>query len=93
MTVGVLRIEVRVPTAHSLKEKRAVLNRLKDQLRGRFNVAVAEVDANDTWQRAALGVAAVGHALPPVQGALEQVAAWVRDDHFVNVIRIDQEIL
>ncbi len=52
MVVGVLQVDVHLPRAHSLKEKRSVLNSLKDQLRGRFNVAVAEVDATEKWQRA-----------------------------------------
>jgi uncharacterized protein YlxP (DUF503 family) len=64
--VVVVRCELHLPGARSLKAKRAVLNRLKDRLRGSGPVAVAEVDHNDLWQRAALGLAVVsgsaGHA-------------------------------
>jgi len=49
-TVGVLTIELRVEDSHSLKDKRHVVKSLKDRLRHRFNVAVAEIDGMDTWQ-------------------------------------------
>jgi uncharacterized protein YlxP (DUF503 family) len=91
MVVGVLRLDVRLPGAQSLKDKRAVLRRLKDQLRGRFNVAVAEVDASELWQRATLGVAAVGGEQPYVQGLVQEVTAWVRDTRLVELIRVDEE--
>ena len=59
MPVGLLTLEIHLPYAHSLKEKRMVVQRLKDRLRRKFNVAVAEVDHQDLWQRAVLGVASV----------------------------------
>ncbi len=49
-----------MPTSHILKEKRAVVKSLKDQIRGWFNVAVAEVNADEKWQRATLGMSTVG---------------------------------
>jgi hypothetical protein len=50
--VGVLTLEIRVESSHSLKEKRHVVKSLKDRLRHKFNVAVAEIDYQDLWQRA-----------------------------------------
>ncbi len=91
MTVGVLRIEVRLPNARSLKDKRALLKSVRDQVRGRFNVAVAEVDANETWQRAHVGVSAIGDGRAHVQGLLRQVAEWFRGTRQVEVLRIDEE--
>ena len=93
MVVGVLRIEVRVPTAHSLKEKRSAVKSLKDQLRGRFNIAVAEVEANELWQRATVGVSTVGEDRSYVEGLLRQVIDWVRMARFVELIRVDEEYL
>jgi uncharacterized protein YlxP (DUF503 family) len=58
MIVGLLTIELHVPGSRSLKEKRMVLRRVKDRLK-KFNVAVAEVDHQDLWQRAALAVVTV----------------------------------
>ncbi len=59
MPVGLLTLEIHLPYAHSLKEKRMVVQRLKDRLRRKFNVAVAELDHQDLWQRAVLGVASI----------------------------------
>jgi len=59
MYVGIVRVELHVPAAQSLKDKRAVVRALKDRIRARTGAAVAEVDHQDLWQRAALGVAVV----------------------------------
>ena len=58
MVVGLLTVDLHVPGARSLKEKRMVLRRVKDRIR-KFNVAVSEVDHQDLWQRAALAVVTV----------------------------------
>ena len=50
-SVGVLTLELRLDDAHSLKDKRHTVKSLKDRLRGKFNVAVAEIDYQDLWQR------------------------------------------
>ncbi|HUF46253.1 MAG TPA: DUF503 domain-containing protein [Vicinamibacterales bacterium] len=58
MIVALLSVELFLPTAGSLKDKRVVLRRLKDRL-GALNVAVAEVEHQDLWQRAGLGIVTV----------------------------------
>ena len=58
-TVGVLTLELRLEHSHSLKEKRHVVQSLKDRLRHKFNVAVAEIDGQDLWQRATLAAVTV----------------------------------
>ena len=92
MVVGLLQVEVHVPDAQSLKDKRAVLKRLKDQLRGRFNVAVAELDSNETWQRATVGISTLGEHRASVEGVLARVTEWLRATRVVELIRIDQEL-
>ena len=58
-SVGVLTLELRLQNSHSLKEKRHVVQSLKDRLRHKFNVAVAEIDYQDLWQRAAIAAVTV----------------------------------
>jgi uncharacterized protein YlxP (DUF503 family) len=58
VVIALLTVELHVPGSRSLKEKRMVLRRVKDRLK-KFNVAVAEVDYQDLWQRAALAVVTV----------------------------------
>ncbi|MBI2104524.1 MAG: DUF503 domain-containing protein [Candidatus Omnitrophica bacterium] len=91
MVIGVLQLDVHVPTAQSLKDKRSVIKRLKDQLRGRFNVAVAELDANETWQRATIGVSAIGEQRAYVEGLLTEVTEWLRATRLVELSRVQQE--
>jgi hypothetical protein len=58
MVVGLLSIELHLPGSRSLKDKRMVLRGIKDRLR-KFNVAVAEIDHHDLWQRAGIGVVTI----------------------------------
>lgn len=59
MVIGVCYIDLNLPVVHSLKDKRHILQSLMRRIRNEFNVAIAEVDYQDDWQRALLGVACV----------------------------------
>lgn len=73
MVVGLLSVELFIPHAQSLKDKRMVLRSIKDRLK-KFNVAVAEVEHQDVWQRAGLGVVAISNATEHVDRELAAVA-------------------
>ena len=75
MPVGVLTLEIQIPYSHSLKEKRAVLRKMRDRLRARFNVAVAELDHQDVWQHATLGVVSISNSQPLLESLFQQVLA------------------
>ena len=68
-----LTLEIRIEGAHSLKDKRQVLRALKDGLRTRFNVAVAEIDPSDAWQRATLGVVSISPSRDYLDGLMRNV--------------------
>ena len=72
MIVGVLTLELFFPYAHSLKDKRRILHGFKDRLR-RYNVAVAEVEFQDKWQRARLGIVALNSQEAIVAEILDRV--------------------
>jgi len=59
MPIGLLTLEIHIPDARSLKDKRQVLRSLKDTLRAHFNVAVAELEHQETWQRSRVGVVSI----------------------------------
>ncbi|HUE54862.1 MAG TPA: DUF503 domain-containing protein [Candidatus Udaeobacter sp.] len=73
MPVGLLTLELYIPDAQSLKEKRQVLRSLKDRLRREFNVAVAELDHHDTWQRSVVGVVTISNEEKHVNEMLQKV--------------------
>jgi uncharacterized protein len=72
-SIGVLTFELHIEEAHSLKEKRHVVKALKDRLRARFNVAVAEIDAQDSWQRAVVSAVTVSGDRAYAEQLLQQV--------------------
>jgi uncharacterized protein YlxP (DUF503 family) len=59
--IGVLTLDIVLETSHSLKDKRQVVKSLKDRLRDRFNVAVAEIDGLDSWQHAVVAAVTVSN--------------------------------
>jgi uncharacterized protein YlxP (DUF503 family) len=73
MFVGIVRIELHIPAATSLKEKRSVVRGLKERIRHRVQAAVAEVDHQDLWQRATLGVAVVSGESRQIDELLQAV--------------------
>jgi len=74
MFVGVLRLTFHVPHARSLKDKRRIVLRFRDRIRSRFDVSIAEVDAQDKLQRAIFGVSVVSSEAAVCDSVLEQVA-------------------
>ena len=99
MTIGALRVELHVPGASSLKAKRQVVKSLKDRMRNRFNVSVAEVGQHDKWQRAMLGIAMAGTDGKYVAGALDEVMLayevmkFLRGQPAVEVCHHEVEVL
>jgi uncharacterized protein YlxP (DUF503 family) len=73
MVIAVLSVELFIPYSQSLKDKRMVLRRVKDRLQ-KFNVAVAEVEHQEVWQRAGLGVVAISTTTEHVERELAAVA-------------------
>jgi uncharacterized protein YlxP (DUF503 family) len=75
--VASLTMELRIPTAHSLKEKRAALRPILDGARRRFAVAAAEVGRQDAWQFAIVGMAAVSGSPSQARQVLDSVERFV----------------
>ena len=73
MNVGLCLVELHLAGSHSLKEKRRVLRHLKDRIRARFNIAVAEVDHQDLWQRATLGMVSISNSQEPLESCFRQI--------------------
>ncbi|HZU23559.1 MAG TPA: DUF503 domain-containing protein [Terriglobales bacterium] len=73
MPIAFLTIELRIEAAQSLKDKRQVVRSVKDKLRAHFNVAVAELDAADVWQRATIGVVSVSSSRDYLTGLMQNV--------------------
>ncbi|MGB8458648.1 MAG: DUF503 domain-containing protein [Candidatus Acidiferrum sp.] len=90
MPVGLLTLELHIPDAQSLKDKRQVLRSLKDKLRRQFNVAVAELDYQDVWQRSVVGVVTLSNEEKHVNEVLQKVLDEA--DRILGSILINQAI-
>ena len=75
MPVGLLTLELHIQHAQSLKDKRQVLRSLKDRLRAKFNVAVAELEHQDKWQRSVVGIVTISGEQQHVEESLQQILA------------------
>jgi uncharacterized protein len=73
MPIAYLTLELRIEGSHSLKDKRHAVRSLKDRLRNTFNVAVAEVDATELWQRASIGVVSISDSRDYLEGLMQNV--------------------
>jgi uncharacterized protein len=87
MVIGICTIELFLPGTASLKDKRRILKSIKDRLRQRFNVSVAEIDEQDLWQKSILGMACVGNEQQFVNQVLDQVIGLIRGTPEVEIVR------
>jgi uncharacterized protein YlxP (DUF503 family) len=87
MNVGVARVSLRIPENMDLKGKRRVLKSIIGRVRSRFDVAVAEVDENDSWQLATIGVCTISNNKRHSNEVLSKVV------DFIGKSRFDAEIL
>jgi uncharacterized protein YlxP (DUF503 family) len=93
MVVGIASLRFVIPGSHSLKDKRRCLRPVKDRLRSQFNVSIAEVDAQDVWQTAVLGLSAVGTDRAYVEGLLDQAIQMVRRQRDVTLVSVEKEFV
>ncbi len=75
--VGLCIFSLHLPGVSSLKQKRQILRSLKDRLRGQHNVSVAEIDHQDLWQRATLGVVGIASARVPLERTFDAIRSEV----------------
>lgn len=93
MIVGLCTVELYIPDGHSLKAKRQVLLSLKDRLREKFNVSVAEVGEQDLWQKAVLGIVCVANEGKHVNQVLDQAVNLIRSVPLVELLQVRIELL
>jgi uncharacterized protein YlxP (DUF503 family) len=77
MIIGILEFEILIYSSNSLKEKRLVLKSLKDRLKNKFNISVAELDFQEKWQRSKIGIAVIGNKQSFVENSLQQIFQFI----------------
>jgi uncharacterized protein YlxP (DUF503 family) len=89
--IGVLTLELKIDHAHSLKEKRHVVKSLKDRLRHKFNVSVAEIEDQDLHNSAVIAAATVSPSQPFAEKVLAAVEAEAAEQLGPMLIRANIE--
>jgi uncharacterized protein YlxP (DUF503 family) len=93
MIVGLLTLDLHIPEANSLKSKRLVIKSLIDRIKNKFNVSIAEVDANDLWQRSVIGIAYVANETQIINKVFEKIKNLVLGSHSIELIDATMELL
>jgi len=92
MRIGVCRIELFISSSFSLKDKRRIMNSVKQRLRNRFNVSVIEIPIDAQWKRGSLGISCVGLDERSVQSLMDQVVRFMEDDDRFEVSELTVDI-
>lgn len=93
MTIASLMLEIFIPGSQSLKDKRRVVRSIKDRLRSHHNVAVAEVDHQDTHQRATLGIVSIATGREQIEQLFESIRLEVERNLPGHLVQAEIEIL
>ncbi len=93
LNVGLCIIQMHLPGVTSLKEKRQILRSLKDRLREHYNVSVAEVEYQDLWQRATLGIVGIASARVPLEQTFSSIQGEVQRRLPGEILSCDVEFL
>ena len=91
--IGFIEIHLRIPEAHSLKEKRKVVKRVVERLKNKFNVSVSEIGDQDKWQSSIIGVVTVGSSRKIVDATLEKVILFIEELYPGKLVNYYKEIL
>ncbi len=92
MHIGICTLQLRLLESHSLKEKRRIIKSVKDRIRNKFNVSIAEIDAQDKWQWATLGVACVSNDARFANSVLSKIVDFINNVHLVELVDYEIEI-
>lgn len=93
MFVGICQIELLLPHAQSLKDKRFVLSSVKTRIGNKFNVSIAEVDQNDLWQRATLGLSLVSNERKYLDQVFTKILNLLGNEAELEVIQHRLEVV
>ncbi len=93
MIVGLLTLDLHIPEANSLKTKRMAIKSLIDRIKNKFNVSIAEVDAQNLWQRSVIGISMVANETVIINKVFEKIRTLVLDTHSVELIDSTMEML
>jgi uncharacterized protein YlxP (DUF503 family) len=93
MIIGVVKLRLRLQGNSSLKGKRKVIKSICERLKRRFNLAVAETDAQDIWQTGELGIAMVGNQSRYIVSKLDKAINFVEDMQLAEIVDVERDLI
>ncbi len=93
MMIGTCSVELMMQETNSLKDKRQIIKSLLGKIQSRFNASVAEVDLQDKWRSAVIGIACVSTTTKHANQMIDSIIRFIENDNRVEIIRCDIEIL
>lgn len=91
--IGYVRCECSLFNIHSLKEKRSVVKSVITKIKQRLNVSIAEIDDNDNWHRATIGIAAVSNSQKKAEQELQKALKMLESHYQIEVMKMEFEWL
>jgi uncharacterized protein YlxP (DUF503 family) len=89
--IGYCSIELHFPECHSLKDKRMILKSMKERMKNRFNIALAEEDHTELWQRSRLGIVSLALEKQAVMNTFDKVLEQIEMNGSVQIVNIQKE--
>ncbi len=93
MIVGVCRVELSIPDSFSLKDKRRIIKSIIARTRNKFNVAISEIEQNDSWQKAVLGISSISNDAHYTNKILNEVINYIEKDKGLILLNYSIELL
>ena len=94
MHAGTCKIELSLPMNQNLKGKRRIVKSLCEQIRSRFNVSVSEIENNELWKIATIGIAIISNKIIVLNQTFDQIFSFIESsNHDLNIISHDIEII
>ena len=93
MIVGAAIVEIRIHGSQSLKQRRGVVRSITRRVGNRYNLSIAEVGGQDTWQRAEFGLCSAGTDRQRVRALIESAVAFIEKLHLAEIIAVDIEVV
>ena len=91
MHIGCLKVNIFIPHSRSLKERRQVVERVKQKVRNTFNVSVAE-KPSDKWQLCELSFSCISYSRDHVDSMMDKVEGYVRNLYDFHIVEVDKEV-
>ncbi|MCH8928920.1 MAG: DUF503 domain-containing protein [Candidatus Marinimicrobia bacterium] len=92
MIIGLLQLDIIIPESNNLKEKRSTIKSIKETIRKRFNVSIAETGKLDKWSRSELSISKVSNEAKFIRQEFQKIQKYIESRYPVEIINKQEEV-